>query len=283
MATIKQIEANRRNSQLSTGPKSSAGKAVSRMNRLTTGIDAKSQIITGEDPEALERLTGQYYDRFYPQGPEEIALIDSAIASDWLLRRLRKTDAEIWNRSMTRKVDNQKKWGEKAELYPQAAAFIDQGKAFERLQPRISAAERSLRASLETLLRLRKQGGTALSSPTEEPAPSPAEGETGFSLSTEVPTPSSAEDLPRSLSPAETAPQPSDTDLDPAPDSRPLAPTASLTHSKQKVIGFVPANLPEACSRGRADFGGALSGSCDAVALSSFRVEARHSSTGQPG
>jgi hypothetical protein len=157
MSTLKQIEANRRNSQLSTGPTSPAGKAVSCMNALKTGIDAQSQIITGEDPEALERLTSQYYDRHQPQGPEEAALIDSAIASDWLLRRLRQTEAQIWNRSITEHAADLRKWGQKAEAYPLAAAFRDQQKVFERLQRRISAAERSLRASLESFTRLRKQ------------------------------------------------------------------------------------------------------------------------------
>jgi hypothetical protein len=132
------------------------------MNSLTTGIDAQSQIVPGENPETLERLTGEYYDRFVPQGPEECALIDSAIASDWLLRRLRKTECEVWTRSMTRKVDDQRKWGEKPETYTHAAAFMEQAKVFERLQRRISATERALRASLESLARLRKQSGTCL-------------------------------------------------------------------------------------------------------------------------
>ena len=140
MATLKQIEANRRNSQLSTGPTSSAGKAAIRMNALKTGIDAQSQIITGEDPDALERLTTQYYDRYQPQGPEEIALIDDAVSSDWLLRRLRKVEAEMWNRSTAEHAANLFKWGQKAEKYPLAAAFLDQQKALERLQRRISAA-----------------------------------------------------------------------------------------------------------------------------------------------
>jgi hypothetical protein len=158
MATLKQIEANRRNSQLSTGPTSSAGKAAIRMNALKTGIDAQSQIITGEDPDALERLTTQYYDRYQPQGPEEIALIDDAVSSDWLLRRLRKVEAEMWNRSTAEHAANLFKWGQKAEKYPLAAAFLDQQKALERLQRRISAAQRSLRTALETLARLRKVG-----------------------------------------------------------------------------------------------------------------------------
>ena len=100
MATLKQIAANRRNSKLSTGPTSPEGKAAIRMNALKTGIDAPSQIITGEDPEALDCLTAQHYESFHPQGPDEVALIDDAISSDWLLRRLRKTEAQLGDRSI---------------------------------------------------------------------------------------------------------------------------------------------------------------------------------------
>jgi hypothetical protein len=162
MGTLKQIEANRRNSKLSTGPTSLEGRAVIRMNALKSGIDAQSQIITGEDPDDLEHLAAQYYERFQPQGPEEAALIDDAISSDWLLRRLRKTESQLWDRSNTQTAADNRKWGRKAEAYPLAAAFRDQQKVFERLQRRISAAERSLRAALETLARLRKLGGTGL-------------------------------------------------------------------------------------------------------------------------
>jgi hypothetical protein len=143
------------------------------MNRLDTGIDAQSQIIPGEDPAALDLLTTQYYDRFQPQGPEEVALIDAAISADWFLRRFRKVEAEVWNRSISREVEDQRKWGTKPEKYPLAAAFRDQQKVFDRLQRRISAAERSLRASLETLARLRKQSGPQLPAPDVGPTLSP--------------------------------------------------------------------------------------------------------------
>src|SRR5581483_10830012 len=49
MSTLRQIEANRRNSQLSTGPRTPEGKAVSRFNALKSGVNAKAQVIPGED------------------------------------------------------------------------------------------------------------------------------------------------------------------------------------------------------------------------------------------
>ncbi len=61
MATQKQTDANRRNSQSSTGPRTAEGKTASRMNALKTGIDAKSQIIRGESSAALESLTAEYH------------------------------------------------------------------------------------------------------------------------------------------------------------------------------------------------------------------------------
>ena len=225
MATIKQIEANRRNSRLSTGP-SEAGRAVSRMNALKTGIDAQSQIIPGEDPEALARLAGQYYDRFLPQGPEEAALIDTAIASDWLLRRLRKTEAEIWDRSITDKLENEQKWNKKPERHRLAVAYQGDSKLLERLQRRITAAERSLRASLETLARLRKVGPALLAASSE--VGQAAEGPSRIS-------PGSQPVAPVLVAPVVFA-----------TGDVLLSPTISpATHSNQSSNGFVPKNLPD--------------------------------------
>ena len=50
LVSDKQHEANIRNAQHSTGPKTEEGKAAVRMNALTWGLRAKSFLITGEDP-----------------------------------------------------------------------------------------------------------------------------------------------------------------------------------------------------------------------------------------
>jgi hypothetical protein len=121
-----------------------------------------------------------------------VALIDCAISSDWLLRRLRKAEAEMWNRSIAEHEANLFKWGQKPEQFPVAAAFLDEQKAFDRLQRRISAAERSLRASLETLSRLRKQGGLSCQPPEVGQVP---EGPSRISPGTPSSTPSKGNPL----------------------------------------------------------------------------------------
>ena len=96
MASQKQIEANRLNSQKSTGPRSAEGKAASRMNALKSGIDAKSQIIRGEKTVNLEILVTEYYDRYQPATPEQRMLVDTLIDAEWLLRRFRLCEAQLW-------------------------------------------------------------------------------------------------------------------------------------------------------------------------------------------
>jgi hypothetical protein len=56
MATAAQIEANRRNSRMSTGPKSAAGKAKASMNAWKHGRRAKAAapVLPQEDPAELD-------------------------------------------------------------------------------------------------------------------------------------------------------------------------------------------------------------------------------------
>src|SRR5476649_1012420 len=95
MATLSQIEANRRNARLSTGPRTPEGKAASSMNAFKTGIDAESSVIPGEDAAALAALTERFYHDCQPQTAIESLLVDNIIRAAWRLRRFDRIDAEI--------------------------------------------------------------------------------------------------------------------------------------------------------------------------------------------
>ena len=77
MATIKQIEANRRNAQKSTGPTSVTGKAASSMNALKSGIHAKSLLLPSEKLADLEQLIEEYYNHHNPTTPAPSLTISS--------------------------------------------------------------------------------------------------------------------------------------------------------------------------------------------------------------
>jgi hypothetical protein len=156
VASLRQIEANQLNSQHSTGPRTEAGKAVSRLNALKSGIDAKLTIIPGEDPLALEQLTADYIGRYQPTTPEARTLVDILIDSEWQLRRLRRAEALLWARAMN---DN------KGRQFPMAEALNDKDAVFARLQRRIDATQRNFTRALAELRRVQ-----ADPQPAEDPS-----------------------------------------------------------------------------------------------------------------
>ncbi len=78
MTTLKQIEANRRNSRRSTGPKTRTGKAESKMNAMKHGLLAADLVVRGEDPVQFTRVLESLVDELQPQGPLEEQLVERA-------------------------------------------------------------------------------------------------------------------------------------------------------------------------------------------------------------
>ena len=95
MATLSQVEANRLNSQRSTGPRTPQGKAVSSQNAFKSGLDADSQFCYGEQRTDFYRLQIEYFTRFQPRAPEERFQVDSLIRNEWMLRRLFRAEAHL--------------------------------------------------------------------------------------------------------------------------------------------------------------------------------------------
>ena len=98
MATAAQIDANRLNSQKSTGPRSDEGKAASKFNALKHGIDAVSSVLPTEDLAEREALVSGYVARFQPSTPEEVFLLNTMIEADWNRRRYQTIETDMMNR-----------------------------------------------------------------------------------------------------------------------------------------------------------------------------------------
>jgi hypothetical protein len=173
MASQKQLAANRLNAQKSTGPRSPQGKARSSMNALKTGIDAGTHIIQHESPSRLEALADEYYDRFHPTTPEQRMLVDTLVDSEWLLRRFRRVEAQLWQQGFPNVTD---------AIFDVnlAVAFRKTCDEFSRLQRRIDMTHRHYRHALQELERLQAQeveeiGEDAgeIAEEAEETAPAP--------------------------------------------------------------------------------------------------------------
>jgi hypothetical protein len=84
MATKKQIAASRRNAKKSTGPKTPAGKAVSRFNALRHGLRARLAL-SEEDLHELTQIREQYLRDWQPQTPDQRRLVARAAFAEWKL------------------------------------------------------------------------------------------------------------------------------------------------------------------------------------------------------
>src|ERR1022692_1511108 len=165
MSTLRQIEANRRNSQKSTGPTSVTGKAASSMNALKTGIHAKSLVLPSEKLADLELLIEEYYQRPRPASPEARALVDDLIYCEWLQRRLRAAETQLW-------AYDHEDCFEPHDKYPLGQVASHKSKAFGQLQWRFNCTRRASQRALQELKELQAEAQAApASAPPVEAAP----------------------------------------------------------------------------------------------------------------
>ena len=170
MASQRQIEANRRNSQLSTGPRTPEGKAVSRFNALKSGINAQAQVIPGEDPAELEAMAAGYHRDWAPTTWLERFLVDSLVRADWMLQRLSRIEAQLWACRM--EEARKSMLDPLSENTPLGQMYYGMSEPLNRLQRRIDSTERSYYRALTQLQRLRSADRTQLEYLPTQPLPS---------------------------------------------------------------------------------------------------------------
>jgi hypothetical protein len=88
MATARQIQANRRNAQKSTGPKTARGRAAVRWNGLKHGLNARTLILPGEDRADFKALLHSLQAEHQPATPRERKLVIESAKALWRARRI---------------------------------------------------------------------------------------------------------------------------------------------------------------------------------------------------
>jgi len=99
MATLKQFEANRRNSQKSTGPKTPEGKSAVSMNALRHGLRARTVVLPGEDPTEFHQLCDDLEIEWHPQSRTEQFYVEQMAISQWKLTRMEVVEVNIFKDS----------------------------------------------------------------------------------------------------------------------------------------------------------------------------------------
>ncbi len=90
-----QLEANRANAQLSTGPRTADGKTRAALNSRKHGLSAAHLVITGADREAFDSMQATLLEDVAPQGELELTLFDTLLHANWNLRRCRILEAGL--------------------------------------------------------------------------------------------------------------------------------------------------------------------------------------------
>ena len=159
MSTLRQIEANRRNAQKSTGPTSVTGKAASSMNALKTGINAKSFVLPYENVDDLQQLIEDYYQQHRPASPDARSFVDDLIRCEWTLRRLDAAESQMWQ------YQGEGRFHDPRE-YPLGYAASCNPGTFTKLQYRVDTTRRARDRALLALEKLKAEAASA-------PAPDP--------------------------------------------------------------------------------------------------------------
>lgn len=153
MTSTSQVEANRRNAQLSTGPRSLRGKSVSRLNALKHGLTAQQVVLFDERTEDFESFVNEIAAALKPRNPVEHLLAERAALCAWRLRRCYRIEAAMFE-------NVRPNWGNGAaavmtrieQLFIRVTAHDDQLAKLTRYETSI---ERSLMGALFALRQLR--------------------------------------------------------------------------------------------------------------------------------
>lgn len=89
--SARKVEANQRNALKSTGPRTPEGKGKSSLNALTHGESARSVLLPGDDPAALNALRTELLDNLQPRNSLEAMLIVCIAEDRWICDRSRRS------------------------------------------------------------------------------------------------------------------------------------------------------------------------------------------------
>ncbi len=89
-------EANRANSQLSTGPRTTAGRAKSSRNALKTGLTGKTVLLSNDDAEHYRFHVTRFFELFRPATERESELVQTLADTQWRLNRIPTLEMGIY-------------------------------------------------------------------------------------------------------------------------------------------------------------------------------------------
>jgi hypothetical protein len=159
MATVKQREANQKNAQLSTGPKSQEAKEKVRLNAVKHGLRAEViEVLPHEDRIEFARRLDAWFDEYDPRSEIEIHRVRRAAVLTWKIERADRHEIAQLSKSVIESVrpclnDSGVPYAQMDEVFVNAAdlASFDPSNAGERLRRYQFALQRALDRTMDQL------------------------------------------------------------------------------------------------------------------------------------
>jgi hypothetical protein len=157
MATQKQITANRRNAQKSTGPTTPEGKAIVSQNAVTHGLTASTPMVLPGEEDAYRQIHNSLFEEWCPQEVRERLQVERIALCAVRLQRVARIETSVLI-SMCHKVSNpdpdMKSDASEATMPPEARlghAYTAGSASLARLSRHERQLERSLNEGLNEL------------------------------------------------------------------------------------------------------------------------------------
>ena len=110
MSTQAQIAANQANAQLSTGPKSEAGRAAAARNNFRHGLTTSSEfwVLPCESQTDYLKLLAQFQQEHQPETPTEETLVQAMAEHHWLRHRAMRLEEACFDFTTGQIIDERK-------------------------------------------------------------------------------------------------------------------------------------------------------------------------------
>jgi hypothetical protein len=154
MPTQKQIAANRRNAQKSTGPRTEKGKSISRLNARRDGFTGQIIILDDEDRPHFEKFQTALIADLQPKTTLELSLAHAIAWDTWRLNHLRAVETNLYALGAENPAPTGRYQSDDPRLQPaasDAATFLHQSAHFDRLGLYEQRLTRTLHKNLATL------------------------------------------------------------------------------------------------------------------------------------
>jgi hypothetical protein len=162
MVSEKQLAANRRNAEKSTGPRSVIGKSNSSRNNLRHGLTGQISLLPTEDREAHDAFCNELTDSFNPETPMERQLANSVAEDSWRLNRARAIENNLFT------LGHNHERREAQIALADAETFQTQAAAFNLLSLYEQRINRNLQRNMKLLKELQAERRTQHNQAMEE-------------------------------------------------------------------------------------------------------------------